>query len=247
MFRKNDLAKADWTIEKVLRCSNIQRHLLEDAAKMLCNGGRILYSTCSFSYEEDEAVVLDFLKAHPTFNAVLPFDHPTFYHHPSLPESIRLFPSRFEGEGQFMCLFVDTKEKESRAYSPKGKGLGRYEKLISEYGLEGRHNFLFVDTPYSLSSPLPLNAKHILRPGVTLLDPSYPYVPDFALARYLDADKGIELTLEQAKAYLSGGTFSLKEKEGIALLTHQGLTLGFSKIVGGIAKNHYPKGLRRKY
>lgn len=247
MFRKNDLAKADWTIEKVLRCAEIQRRLLDDAAKMLCNGGRIVYSTCSFSYEEDEAIVLDFLKTHPTFKAVLPFDHPTFYHQPSLPESIRLLPSHFEGEGQFMCLLIDTEGKETRAYSPRAKGLGKYEKLISEYRLEGRYNFLFVDTPYSLSNALPLTAKHILRPGVKLLDPSYPYVPDFALARYLDADGGIELNLEEAKTYLSGGTFPKKEKEGIALLTHQRLSLGFAKIVGGIAKNHYPKGLRRKY
>ena len=247
MFRKNELARSDWSVDKVSRCAQIQRRLLEDASTLLSPGGRILYSTCSFSYEEDEEVVLSFLKEHPRFEAILPFDHPSFYHHPDLPASIRLFPHRFEGEGQFMCLLRDRREKENRPYMPKNKGMGKYSYLEKDYGLEGRANFLFGEIPYSLSSPLPLDAKKILRPGVKLLDPAYPYVPDFALARYLDTDKGIELTEEQARLYLSGQSFPLKEKEGVALLTYHGLSLGFAKIVNGVAKNHYPKGLRRKY
>ena len=118
---------------------------------------------------------------------------------------------------------------------------------MTEYGLEKRHNFLFVDVPYSLSIPLPLKLKHILRTGVRLLDPTYPYVPDFALSRYLGPARAIPLELDQAKAYLSGASFPIKEKDGIAVLSYGNLTLGFAKIVGGIAKNHYPKGLRRRY
>lgn len=247
MFRKSDSAKADWSIEKVHRCACIQEKLLDDAAKLLIRGGRIVYSTCSFSYEEDEAVLLRFLETHPTFKPVLPFDHPSFYHHPDLKESIRLFPSRFEGEGQFMCLLVDTREKSVSSYNPKSKGLGKFEALVREYGLEGRYNFLFGKNPYSLSLPLPLSASSILRPGVKLLDEAYPYVPDFALARYLNKEKGTEITLEQARKYLRGESFPLNEKEGVALLTYDGLSLGFAKIVNGIAKNHYPKGLRRRY
>ena len=247
MFRKNELAKSDWSMDKVLRCASIQAGLLEDASKLLTKGGRIVYSTCSFSYEEDEAVILEFLKAHPSFKAVRPFDHPSFYHHPDLPQSIRLFPSHFEGEGQFMCLLEDTSPKEEVVYHPKATSLGRYSSIEEAYGLEGRYNFLFGDVPYSLSLPLPLSADKILRPGVKLLDPTYPYVPDFALARFLDETKGIPLTLEQGKAYLSGQSFPLKEKEGICLLTYDGLSLGFAKIVQGTAKNHYPKGLRRRY
>ena len=245
MFRKNDLAKADWSMDKVSRCAYIQEKLLDDASKLLVKGGRILYSTCSFSYEEDEAVVLSFLKSHPSFKPVLPFDHPSFFHHPDLKEAIRLFPHRFAGEGQFMCLLVDMSGKEESCYRPKAKGLGKYETLVKEYGLEERYSFIFNKNPYSLSLPLPLTASAILRPGVKLLDEDYPYVPDFALARYLD--KGIEVNLEQAKRYLSGEAFPLKEKEGIALLVHDGLSLGFAKIVNGTAKNHYPKGLRRRY
>ena len=247
MFRKNDLARSDWSMEKVLRCASIQKKLLDDASKLLVPGGRIVYSTCSFSYEEDEAIVLDFLSSHPTFEAVLPFDDPSFYHHPSCPYSTRIFPHRFEGEGQFMCLLVDKRKKEASSYSPKGKGLGKYASLEKEYGLESRYNFLYKDVPYSLSLPLLMTAAKILRPGVKLLDPDYPYVPDFALARFLDANKGTEITLEQAKAYLSGLSFPLKEKEGICLLVYEGLTLGFAKVNNGTAKNHYPKGLRRRY
>ncbi len=247
MFRKNDLAKSDWSLDKVHRCGEIQRKLLDEASSLLTPGGRIVYSTCSFSYEEDEAMVLDFLKEHPSFKPVLPLDHSSFYHHPDLPESIRLFPSHFEGEGQFMCLLVDTREKENASFHGKSKGLGIHSRLEKEFALEGRYNFLYGDVPYSLSLPLPLSARNILRPGVKLLDPSYPYVPDFALARFLDAKRGIALDEEQAKAYLQGLSFPLKEKEGVCLLTYMGLSLGFAKISKGTVKNHYPKGLRRRY
>ena len=104
MFRKNELAKEDWSYEKVLKQAAIQKRLLESAYALLSPGGSLMYSTCSFSKEENEDVILPFLSAHPDMKAAAVPDSPGFYHHPALPEGVHLYPHRYRGEGQFFCL-----------------------------------------------------------------------------------------------------------------------------------------------
>ncbi|MDF2961569.1 MAG: methyltransferase [Paenibacillus sp.] len=67
MFRKEeDMAKA-WQPDWVERYAGMQRDLLRQAAAMLRPGGRMVYSTCTFSPEENEAMIAEFLEAHPGF------------------------------------------------------------------------------------------------------------------------------------------------------------------------------------
>ena len=57
MFRKNDLMKEDWSINKVYKFAELQKELISYSYSMLKPGGKMVYSTCSFSYEEDEEVI----------------------------------------------------------------------------------------------------------------------------------------------------------------------------------------------
>ncbi len=54
MFRKNDEAVSNWSMENVELCADRQTRILEEAVKMLAPGGRLVYSTCTFAPEEDE-------------------------------------------------------------------------------------------------------------------------------------------------------------------------------------------------
>jgi NOL1/NOP2/sun family putative RNA methylase len=68
MFRKEaDMAKA-WRPDWVDRYASMQRELLDQAASMLRPGGRMVYSTCTFSVEENEAMIAEFLDTHPEFD-----------------------------------------------------------------------------------------------------------------------------------------------------------------------------------
>ena len=67
MFRKDDSMIADWEKHSVLRCSVMQRDILRDAAAMLAPGGIIVYSTCTFSPEENEQQIAAFLAEHDDF------------------------------------------------------------------------------------------------------------------------------------------------------------------------------------
>lgn len=66
MRRKPDI-KYTKTIEALRSLATIQRDILESCAPVLKKGGLLIYSTCTFNKEENEAVVLDFLSRHPEF------------------------------------------------------------------------------------------------------------------------------------------------------------------------------------
>jgi len=242
MFRKEPKMALDWSEGKVLSLAPKQRELLEIASTMLASGGRIAYSTCSFSYEEDEGVLSAFLKDHPEFEAVSLRDDPSFYHHPDLPQGIRLFPHRFLGEGQFLCLLRHKGEKEARheeKVHPLPKG---YPEELSAFDYRKVN-----DLDYALSMPLRIQNLSLLRYGVKLSQKEQVCPLDHALASFLPDTLSIPLDEPQAKAYLRGETFPIKEKDGLAIVSYQGMNMGYVKIVKGRAKNHYPKGLRRIY
>ena len=75
MFRRDPHMTAHWSPGEVARYSNLQEEILEQAWRMLAPGGRLLYSTCTYSPEEDEAVVWKLVSKHPDLR-LLPIDGP---------------------------------------------------------------------------------------------------------------------------------------------------------------------------
>ena len=76
MFRKEEEALLNWSMENVYRCANRQEEILEEAASMLRPGGTLIYSTCTFAPEENEAVIFHFLADHPEFDVEIISDLP---------------------------------------------------------------------------------------------------------------------------------------------------------------------------
>jgi 16S rRNA C967 or C1407 C5-methylase (RsmB/RsmF family) len=68
-----------WSIHKVKETSKLQRRLLLSAFDALKVGGKLLYSTCSFSPEENESPLQHLLERHgdrlKTLSITLPFDN----------------------------------------------------------------------------------------------------------------------------------------------------------------------------
>ncbi len=93
MFRKDDFAIEDWSQDKVDECVAIQRQLIRDAYQMLRAGGMIIYSTCTFTRQENEAIIENFLGDYPDAN---------------LLDMDRIWPHRYRGEGHF-CARITKK------------------------------------------------------------------------------------------------------------------------------------------
>ena len=244
MIRKNENAAKDWRIEKVRSCARKQLDLLELAYSMLKEGGTLSYSTCSFSFEEDEGVILAFKSKHPEVLIVPLPEDPSFYRLKELPEAVRLHPNRFEGEGQFIALL-----KKPGTLAPTPKTIvsnERYKQFLGDYGLLERSNEMMRSKFYSLSMHFDVSHLNILRYGVKLFEMRQIYIPDHHLCHFLDPKYGIEITKEQCKAYIHGDTFPWNKPDGFYIVKYDNQNLGYVKVVQGTAKNHYPKGLRKE-
>ena len=145
MFRKEEALLKDWSPEKSQDLSGIQKDLLLKASDMLRPGGMLLYSTCTFSSDENEEAVLSLLKARPGMHLVpvegyegfteglLPAglsgdEAVSFVTSEDLRYCVRIFPHKMEGEGHFLALF----KKEG---GPEGRPLRAAAKQNDPYRL----------------------------------------------------------------------------------------------------------------
>lgn len=69
-FRRNPATKLSFSNEYVEQISKTQRSVLETYSELVKPGGRLVYTTCTLLWKENEGVVEDFLAAHPEFTAV---------------------------------------------------------------------------------------------------------------------------------------------------------------------------------
>ncbi|SMF78707.1 NOL1/NOP2/sun family putative RNA methylase [Paenibacillus uliginis N3/975] len=139
MFRKDEDMLKYWDESSPLKYADMQKDILSSAAKMLCRGGRLVYSTCTFSPEENEGMIAAFLKDHSEFSVVPIGDSEWFSpgeaqwveeHNKSQGGMIgldcdsciqqtlgtgRLWPHRVRGEGHFFAVLRRDGEQEEQA------------------------------------------------------------------------------------------------------------------------------------
>lgn len=244
MFRKNDLAKSDWSIEKVNACALLQKELLEEAIYMLQGGGLISYSTCSFSYEENEEVILEALKNHPEMSLVEIEENPKYFRSKELKEAIHLFPNLYEGEGQFICIL---KKSGIKSEIKKQNSNLNFKNEIKKRNLNFKFEKQISDLIYFYNNELDLSFLNIIRCGLEFGNLKKDYIiPSFHLAHYLDNKNTITLDENEAKKYIHGEEIKkdLPLEKGFYVVSFEGINLGFVKFNNGILKNYYPKGLR---
>lgn len=113
MFHKSDAARREWSPAAVAGCARRQGELLRDAVRLVRPGGTLLYSTCTFSPEENEAVVAALLEQYPQLDVaplkVVPGAGPARPDwggpaaSPGIERGLRLWPHRVPGAGHFVA------------------------------------------------------------------------------------------------------------------------------------------------
>lgn len=234
MFRKSEEMKNDWTYEKVLKNSAIQKELILMCYSMLKEGGTLAYSTCSYSFEEDEEVIEHLLKNTDAYLINIPSFKGEFRSN-KYKETVHLFPSHFEGEGHYIALI----KKPGVLHSSK-LSQNYISRLVKGKGKEQeKQEFL-------LSANLPKSfIENALRPGLFLNSKiGDKIIPSHHFARSLDSKNSIELTKEEVIKYIRGETLNKKCPNGFHFVSYRGMNIGVVYALNDVLKNYYPKGLR---
>ncbi len=259
MFRKHDAAGEDWSPETVAMCARRQAEILDSAADMLRPGGRLVYSTCTFSPEENEGSVSAFLDRHPDYS-VETVSAPWFSPgrpawadgREALSHTFRLWPHLLRGEGHFAAVLRRAGDQEGAAVPQEpGAPLPKpVSSLLAELGitLPAGIPVQFGERVFLAPSVLPaLRGLKVLRPGLELAELRRDLaIPAHALALWAGAAGSchdLSSADPSCTAFLRGQTLPTEAK-GWTLVRVDGLSLGWGKGSVGVLKNHYPKGLR---
>jgi NOL1/NOP2/sun family putative RNA methylase len=248
MFRRDPDARRAWTPGAPAGCAARQAKILSCAGRMLRPGGRMVYSTCTFSAEENENVVEGFLRENRDFE-LRDFELPGAGR--SKNGMLRLWPHRLRGDGHFVALLFRSGEgrlpqKKSAGGIPDALGAllpGRWAERFEGFSV-AEANGVFSALPGALPE---LSGLRVLRGGLRLCDVRGHVKPDHALAMAFspqDFDRAVTLDEAKARRYLAGEALRLDAPSGWTHVSWRGLPLGFGKVSEGALKNHLPKGLR---
>lgn len=272
MFRKQGNMTKAWEKNGVDLFVGLQRSILKEAVTMLKPGGIMIYSTCTFSKEENEQAIeyllsLDdslHLQELPLFDG---FDkgHPEWglTGNEELTKCRRLWPHRIDGEGHFVAM---VRKDRNQAAAPITEYIFSKERLSREA----------VDFIESIRYPFDLSRMDVQKERVFYIPEKMPYVkglrilrcglymgdmkknrfePSQSLAMFLKASQFpnsicLSVADERVIKYLKGETIELEEnernayKDGICLICVEQYPLGFGKLSKGTIKNKYLPGWR---
>lgn len=121
MFRKDPDVLAEWQPERVIQCAARQWEILKTVDQLLAPGGELVYSTCTFSPEENEQIV-ERLIATDRYE-VVPLALPGLADH-GRPEwaatgerrvagTLRIMPNHVAGEGHFVAKMRKLRDAEN--------------------------------------------------------------------------------------------------------------------------------------
>lgn len=260
MFRRDEQAVEEWSPEHVKACADRQLAILHSAKQAVREGGVLVYSTCTFSPEENEGVIRRFLEEEPGF--VLESPGVSFGRKAEAMDAVRIYPMD-GGEGHFAARLRRVSENPKMPASlklpaEKGEGFQLARELLQKVFRQPPKNPIMQagNRLYLLPDRLPeISGLGVLRAGVEVgeikgkrIEPAHGL---FMAARQEDLQYSVSFPSNSAEI----ASFLRGEELGVELDAPNGsyvgvcvdhVTVGYGKYSSGRLKNHYPKGLRNK-
>jgi 16S rRNA C967 or C1407 C5-methylase (RsmB/RsmF family)/NOL1/NOP2/fmu family ribosome biogenesis protein len=258
LFRKDPHAMEEWSEDNVRLCSQRQQRILADVLPALKEDGILIYSTCSYSVEEDEAIADWLLTEMDMQSKPLPVQdgwgiietrselHGAY--------GYRFYPDQVKGEGLFIAAFQ--KKVVTGNIRLKEQSL----QLLSKQEIQRINDFIQIPSSYTLFKQsdavraikkqwlpdLKLLAKclYIKKAGAEIgAIKGKDVIPSHELALGLlplDTLTSLVLTQEQALQYLRRKDLQLEAPKGWAIVQYCGLPLGWIKVLPNRINNYYP-------
>ncbi len=247
MIRKYPEILDTYSINNIHSLASLQKELLDNAYIILKPGRQLIYSTCTYAFEEDEDQVTAFLERYHDMELI----NIDLKSSSKLKGTVKLSPL-YNTEGQFFALM----RKKEKAEDSSFKVLKPVkDKLVDGFitdNLDFKDYFLYKNNDHYYLSLTPLMdlKKNVLKYGIYLgeiinkrFEPSHNLYRADRLFPYFRFK--YDLNDEEYKLYVSGNEIKKTLDKHYYLLTYKGYPLGFAKSSNGSLKNKYPKGLRR--
>ena len=258
MFRKDEQARQQWSEDNVALCEGRQRRIVADVWPSLCQGGVLVYSTCTFNKHENDGNVkwiaenlgADVMPAVVASGGVL------------LTEcGYSLVPGLVEGEGQYCASLRKTSGQEyADGYMGRQNGRAVKQPAVPEnpdglFSIEMKFSMkgdMLTAVPENISSDVAMLRQHlhVVAAGCAVgVFKGKTLVPDADLALSIalsqDAYPRAEVDRQTALSYLHRDAIVLRDAPlGYVLICHQGLPLGFVKNLGNRCNSLHPQSRR---
>lgn len=256
MFKKHARAMEEWSEAHVQACAKRQLHILESGCACVKSGGTLVYSTCTYALEENEAVIDQFLRSHPEMeleDCAVSFGRSGIAYGDLDAEKVRRILPMDGGEGHFIAKMRKIgPETSSKLYFQEAKPRKDVAEWLAgivdeafPYAMEENGLIYLKKTPFLL-----LKKVKVLRQGIQAgirkakrIEPMHHLYMSAVLRSHFKQVCVLH-ELSEAYAYLQGNLIMKSGWHGYVAIAYRGCILGFGKGDGTQIKNHYPKGLR---
>ena len=262
LFRKDPTAIGEWSENSVRLCSQRQERIVADILPCLRQGGLLVYSTCSYSKEEDEDVLDKLMEGNGLESIRLKLedgwgivetqsDNKGAY-------GYRFYPHRTKGEGFFIAAFTKQEggmaghypeQKLAALSKAEQETINRFVPLPDTYSFFKQGDAIkTINTGWMADLQVLAKQLYIKKAGVELgTIKGKDVIPHHELAMGhlpLGGFKTLELDGQQALQYLRRQDLFVESALGWNLVTHCGLPLGWAKVLPNRMNNYYPQAWR---
>lgn len=257
LFRKEPEAMEEWSTKNVQLCSRRQQRILGDVWPALKRNGILIYSTCSYSKEEDEEICNWLMNDFSVNDLHLSIDQG--WGIVQSGSNYRFWPDKVRGEGLFIACFQKKDGDESFDFKIKNRHqlINKIEISIIErwikdkaYQFSKSSNLVYA-RPEKLAADInylseQLNVKYAgIAIGELIRD---KLIPHHALAMsdlVSENIPAIELNYDETIEFLKKKDLKLRpETKGWCLVNFKGRHLGWINVLENRINNYYPKELR---
>lgn len=249
MARKTDEIYSSYSDNEIEKLSVIQGSLLEDAYNIMNNDSYLVYSTCAYSFEEDEEQVKSFLNKHPDISLI---NIDVEGNCSSLKGTIKLSFIN-NTEGQFISIFHKGGNKEP-VKLPLLKSINN--KIVDDFiknnlNLDEYYLYLINDNYYLSLKPLYDFKINVIKEGIYIgnvvknrfVPSHFMYRANSLINKY---KYEYELNDEEYQSFIKGLELKVTDLNNEYYhLIYKGYSVGFGKVSNNTLKNKYPKGLRK--
>ena len=274
LFRKDPNAINEWSENNVTLCARRQQRILADIMPSLKDGGVLIYSTCSYSSEEDEEISDWLIEQFAVDSLQLAIDGDWGIIETKSKKKktfgYRFYPDKVKGEGFFIAAFkkplstmtiTEVKKHPSATLKTKGKTKQAFTakeiEIVKPY-LVNADNYFYIKQneeinamPVHLEQDLAIiqSSLYIKKAGIrlgTIIRNELIPAHDLAVSSIIHPDiPKLDVDAETALQFLRKVDIVIESaRKGWVLLTHQNLSIGWIKIMPNRANNYYPKEWR---